>query len=197
MLTATMDFNSTLANGINEAIQFLRSDSIEPTDKIYRGLSSIGGRRTLTLHNPTYLDLLNTGNLSLYKDYDLCDAIIIFYQNFASTVEILQHNNHEHVDGVILPEMIRDNDIGFAVSEAINNAVGFSEEDIKNQENLMELSHDSWMADLNMIRSSPSKKKKWLNMLELRMMGIFISDKKCEELFLQADELLQRIEEIR
>ncbi len=70
----------------------------ENTDSLSIVMAMLGGRRTLTLKNPTYQDLLNTGNLQLISNGALRDKIVEFYEAMELSFEIINKNNSTFVD---------------------------------------------------------------------------------------------------
>lgn len=66
--------------------------------EISRALVNLGVRRTLMLQNPTYQDLLSTGNLRLIRDRALRDRIVDYYEGTGLQFEIINKNNSFFVD---------------------------------------------------------------------------------------------------
>ena len=60
-------------------------------------------RRTLTILNPTYQDLIHTGNIDLFTNQSLRDAIINHYQKLEYISRVIEKNNTYILDQVIRP----------------------------------------------------------------------------------------------
>jgi len=72
----------------------------EDTEKLSEAMSHLVTRQTMVLKNSTYLDLVNTGHLSLIHDAALRDAIVDFYQVTSQRFEVINRNNAYFVDQV-------------------------------------------------------------------------------------------------
>jgi hypothetical protein len=68
--------------------------------EVSRALGKLGVRRTLVLQDPTYQDLLSTGNLRLIHDRALRDRIIDYYESTSLQFEIINKNNFFFVDDI-------------------------------------------------------------------------------------------------
>ncbi len=67
-------------------------------DAVGTALSRLGERRTQLLRNPTYIDMLHTGNLRLIGDPALRDRINRFYQDTEFRFQIINRNNTALID---------------------------------------------------------------------------------------------------
>jgi len=72
----------------------------EDTARLSDAMSHLVTRQTMVLKNSTYLDLVNTGHLSLIQDATLRDAIVDFYQVTGQRFEVINRNNAYFVDQV-------------------------------------------------------------------------------------------------
>ncbi|MBN8482121.1 MAG: hypothetical protein J0L88_11085 [Xanthomonadales bacterium] len=74
--------------------------STPPADReaVAVALSRLGERRTQLLRNPTYADMLHTGNLRLIGDPALRDRINRFYQDVEFRFQIINRNNTALID---------------------------------------------------------------------------------------------------
>ena len=70
------------------------------TAKLSEAMARLVTRQTLVLKNSTYLDLVNTGRLSLIRDAALRDAIVDFYQVTSQRFEVINRNNSYFIDQV-------------------------------------------------------------------------------------------------
>jgi|KBSSwiStaDraftv2_1062776.scaffolds.fasta_scaffold291632_1 hypothetical protein len=70
------------------------------TDRLSEAMSHLMTRQTMVLKNSTYLDLVNTGHLSLIHDPALREAIVDFYQVTSQRFEVINRNNSYFVDQV-------------------------------------------------------------------------------------------------
>jgi hypothetical protein len=89
----------------------------------YRALSSLRGeenasasgalqrltvRRTLTLQNATYQDLISTGNLRLIRNRELRDRIVDYYEGTRWLYEVINRNNSFFVDDLYNGTVVAD-----------------------------------------------------------------------------------------
>jgi len=72
----------------------------EDTTRLSEAMSHLVTRQTMVLKNSAYLDLVNTGHLSLIRDAVLRDAIVDFYQVTSQRFEVINRNNAYFVDQV-------------------------------------------------------------------------------------------------
>lgn len=90
------------------------------------------GRKTFVKIEPTYMELISTGNLDIIRYDTLKNRIINYYQELERIELIINKNNNLYVDAVFIPEMIRLSEIqvsselkndyllGYIPNEAIN-----------------------------------------------------------------------------
>jgi uncharacterized protein YkvS len=65
-------------------------------------LQRLIARRTLTLRDPTYQDLISTGNLRLIRNTEVRNRIVDFFEGTRAQFEIINRNSSVIVDGVYL-----------------------------------------------------------------------------------------------
>jgi hypothetical protein len=77
---------------------YLGSDSIVFDSLMCAMLMTLTERKTFVRTDPTFEDLVSTGNLGLLKDNGLRNEIIEYYQELKRLEMVLQNNNTLHVD---------------------------------------------------------------------------------------------------
>ncbi len=97
-------FTAFEARQIEDAALVQRSIAKLPptgdTARLSEAMAHLLTRQTMVLKNSTYLDLVNTGHLSLIRDAALRDAIVDFYQMTSQRFEVINRNNTYFVDQV-------------------------------------------------------------------------------------------------
>lgn len=68
-------------------------------------LARLTHRRTLSVVDAAYQDLVSTGNLRLVRNLHLRDHLVSFYEEAGRTVEVHNRNNWLFVDGMFTPEV--------------------------------------------------------------------------------------------
>lgn len=77
-------------------------------------------RRTFIVNDPTYTDLISSGNIKFITDDDKKDLIIKYYQYLEQTERIFQNNNNFLVDQAYVPVYNR---YGYFSIKALDNYV--------------------------------------------------------------------------
>ena len=72
---------------------FIKLDSV-----FFENLSILQSRKTFLIVDPTYTDLLSSGNIDLIKNKDLKDELIQYYQELERIELVIQNNNSLLVD---------------------------------------------------------------------------------------------------
>jgi hypothetical protein len=72
----------------------------DDTERVSEALAHLLTRQTMVLRNSTYLDLVNTGHLSLIRDDALRDEIVDFHQVTNQRFDVINRNNTYFVDDV-------------------------------------------------------------------------------------------------
>jgi Family of unknown function (DUF6090) len=72
-------------------------------NQVFETIKGLPSRRTFIVPRSTYDDLISTGNIALFVDPDLRDAIINHYQKLEYTREVIEKNNSHFVDRIIFP----------------------------------------------------------------------------------------------
>lgn len=74
-------------------------------------ISGLVDRRTFMVKNPTFTDMISSGNLGLIQSVDLRDNLVKYYQNLERIELIIQKNNDSKDNSVML--------LGFTLTETI------------------------------------------------------------------------------
>ncbi|WP_179345531.1 DUF6090 family protein [Winogradskyella ursingii] len=99
-------FESDILNITDKMIKSYNEENQIKTDSLFsKRIGVLSGRMTFTKHNPTYDELISTGNLDLIKDRDLREKLVLFYQSSERLEKILSINN-EFVDETFIPGMM-------------------------------------------------------------------------------------------
>ena len=56
-------------------------------------LSELTSRKTFVSTNPTYTDLISSGNIDLIQNNDFKNKLIIYYQDLERIEKVIQNNN--------------------------------------------------------------------------------------------------------
>jgi hypothetical protein len=68
-------------------------------------VNRIADRRTFNTINPTYVELINTGNMTLISDNSFKNQLISYHQEIERITEVIKLNNSSFIDTELGPEM--------------------------------------------------------------------------------------------
>ena len=77
---------------------YYATDVIALDSTLSANLSILTGRKTFVRTDPTFEDMLSTGNIGLLRNNGLRNALIEYYQELERIEKVLQNNNTLHTD---------------------------------------------------------------------------------------------------
>ena len=80
--------------------------SDEARAQVSESLAQLLNRRTMSVTDATYRDLLSTGGLRLVRDRELRDRLVGFYEEAERSFDIHDKNNAVFVDGLFVRELL-------------------------------------------------------------------------------------------
>ncbi|MDP5091941.1 MAG: DUF6090 family protein [Polaribacter sp.] len=78
--------------------QFISNSFSELEISFYQNLSNLHSRKTFVITDPTYTDLISSGNINLIKNQKFKDHLIKYYQELKRIEKVIQNNNSLLVD---------------------------------------------------------------------------------------------------
>lgn len=69
-------------------------------------LGKLSGRRTFVKHNPTFTELISSGNLDIFQSQAFKNSLIEFNQGIERTDLVLNKNN-DYIDKVFIPDVLK------------------------------------------------------------------------------------------
>ena len=87
-----------------------RDGSLNSTEENRKFLASLWGRTTFVVHDPTFSELIATGNIQLISNEVLRNEIIEYYQNF-ERIELIIQKNNDLKDQSIMPSVFKYVDV--------------------------------------------------------------------------------------
>ena len=155
--------------------------------EVSAALSNLAVRRTVTLRDAAYEDLLATGNLRLIRNRELRDDIVEYYGTTRAEFEIMNRNNSFYVDdlytsfvvgkGLIKPGVVASN---LAVAAGVDAE-------------LLALLRNGYVAEPDILWSLPASAPEWAQLKSTLLMRIRVA--AASEQF--AQQILQRTRELR
>ena len=79
---------------------FNKHQKIEMNSVFMQNLSIATERKTFVRTDPTYTDLISSGNIDVIKDLDFKNKLILYYQN-VERIELITQNNNIHLNDKI------------------------------------------------------------------------------------------------
>ena len=146
-------------------------------------LSTMNDRYTCIITNPTYTELLSTGNLDLISDMVFKDQLVRYYADLELTTQVIQKNN-DYKDNVISSISISIFEIiGGSDPDQIYDGMDSSFKNYESPEHLLEIVKSNI--------SKPENELILLNLLRFRRMSAFLHIRKFEKAKVQTEELLE------
>lgn len=84
-------------------------------------MGTLTGRNTFVKNDPTYTELISSGNIDIISDDILKDNVIKYYQELGRIELIINKNNNLFTDAVFIPEILKISELGTAVKTMIEN----------------------------------------------------------------------------
>lgn len=134
--------------------------------------ASIGrltGRMTFVKNNPTYTELLSSGNIDIIRNDSLKNALINYYQQLERMEQIINKNNNLFTDAVFIPVMLRNSEIQLSsiYDTDLSNGM-FSEIPGEISNSLIDLNEDNLKAITRSQLQIPEKQLSVVNAINFR-----------------------------
>ncbi len=94
-------------NGIPIVQDYFETNSIVVDTILCKRLLVLTQRKTFVRTDPTFEDLVSTGNISLLKDIKFRNALLEYYQDLERIEKVIQSNNTLFTDQVFVVEIIK------------------------------------------------------------------------------------------
>lgn len=168
----------------NVILNFNKNKRFNLSKSIIGDLSNLTMRRTFAVKNPTYIELLSTGNLALIEGNPLREELTKYYQELERIGTVIQKNN-DIKDFSILPhafhliESVGPN--GYNPSSGFDNSISDSDEQdllIKEVEgilkddqnrltliNLVRYRHGTLLSDMQLLEGVKSETERLLEIM--------------------------------
>ena len=103
-LDLQIDQEIEFLNTTNTILDTFRADSKLEVDSTFsRNLLQLTSRRTFKVYNPTFTELLSSGQVSLLTDPKLKSTVVEYYQELTRFEKIVQNNNLHLTDQNFVP----------------------------------------------------------------------------------------------
>ncbi|WP_235295802.1 DUF6090 family protein [Portibacter marinus] len=100
-------YEESISDQATPIIEKYKRDGSFLVDSVFTdAIGYISGRKTFIKNDPTYTELLSSGNIDIISDNMLKDEIIKYYQELTRLELIFNKNNNLFVDQIFLPEAI-------------------------------------------------------------------------------------------
>ena len=113
-----IDEQITYEKSINDVatpiIQYYKTyNSFKIDSEFTESIGYLAGRKTFVTNNPTYTELISSGNIDIISDNILKDNIIKYYQELERNELIINKNNDLFTDAVFIPEVLGLSELQF------------------------------------------------------------------------------------
>lgn len=93
-------YETKFIDDASHLITYFNTNSFNDLDSIFfTKLSNLHTRKTFVVNDPTYTDLLSSGNIDLIKNANFKDKLIQYYNELELLEKVIQNNNTYLVDG--------------------------------------------------------------------------------------------------
>lgn len=168
-----LEFEKEILDNVQPFLSyFYKTSKIKLDSTFTKNLSIVTSRKTFVRTDPTYTDLISSGNIDIIKNTEFKNKLIEYYQNL-ERVEKINHNNNLYLnDQIYFSEILK--------------LIYFDEESSPNSDELMEIS--------NRIVNTDENKLKLINLVNFRKMLAEGSIDLMLEIKEQTQELLDLME---
>lgn len=134
--------------------------------------ASIGrltGRMTFVRNNPTYIELLSSGNIDIISSDSLKNKLINYYQQMERMEQIINKNNNLFTDAVFIPNMLQLSEVQLSsiyYTDLSKNL--FAEIAGITSDSLVDLNEDNLKAITRSQLKSPEKQLLFINAVNFR-----------------------------
>ena len=102
-------------------IRYFNSNSFKDLDSLFfKKLSDLHTRKTFVVNDPTYTDLLSSGNIDLIKEQIFKDKLIQYYHELERIEKVIQNNNSFLVDEQFGSKFL---DVGYYYADNENDEI--------------------------------------------------------------------------
>lgn len=127
------------------------------------------GRMTFVRNNPTYIELLSSGNIDIISHDSLKNELINYYQQMERMEQIINKNNNLFTDAVFIPEMLQLSEVQLSsiyYTDLSKNL--FAEIAGTISDSLVDLNEDNLKAITRSQLKSPEKQLLFINAVNFR-----------------------------
>ena len=145
-------------------ITYFNTNSFNDLDSLFfTKLSNLHTRKTFIVNNPTFTDLLSSGNIDLIKEANFKDKLIQYYNELERIEKVIQNNNSFLVDQQFGSKFL---DIGYYYSDLANDKPSYVAK-VKSLE-LTSLYNKELSKISKKLLLKPENKLRLMNMINMR-----------------------------
>lgn len=130
----------------------------------FRNLTLLQSRKTFLINDPTYTDMLSSGNIDIIKNKNIKDKLIQYYQELERIERIIQNNNSLLVDQQYASVFLK---IGYYFDEETIGIFNYKQ----NKSSKLNLKYENELAKISKeILNKNENKLQLMNVINLRHM---------------------------
>ena len=130
----------------------------------FRNLTLLQSRKTFLINDPTYTDMLSSGNIDIIKNKNIKDKLIQYYQELERIEKIIQNNNSLLVDQQYASFFLK---IGYYFDEETIGIFNYKQ----NKSSKLNLKYENELAKISKeILNKNENKLQLMNIINLRHM---------------------------
>jgi len=136
LIDLQLEFENKYLDNIQPILDlFNQADEFVLDIKVLQNLSVVTERKTFVRTDPTFTDLISSGNIDILKDLDFKDKLIMYYQNVERVELIIQNNNIHLNDNVFYSDIIKLAYLDTGNIEELTELIDISNSILQNNEN--------------------------------------------------------------
>ncbi|MGZ0016366.1 DUF6090 family protein [Yeosuana sp. AK3] len=107
LIDAQLSYENQILNSATPLIKSYKQKQKFEVDSIFtRNLGKLSGRMTFIKHNPTFTELISTGNLDIFQNQEFKNNLIEFNQGIERT-ELVLNKNNDYIDKIFIPDVLK------------------------------------------------------------------------------------------
>ena len=103
-----MAFEFEIIKAAKPIIIYYKTNHEFRVDSVFTAtIAKLTARMTFVKNNPTYIELLSSGNINIISNDGLKNELIKYYQEMERIEQVINKNNNLFTDAVFVPEMLK------------------------------------------------------------------------------------------
>jgi len=107
-INTQLDYELNISQKAKSILEYYKQHHEFKVDSAFTAtIGALSGRKTFVNNNPTYTELLSSGNLDIISNNEFKNNLIQYQQQMERMEQIINKNNNLFTDGVFTPEALK------------------------------------------------------------------------------------------